>query len=300
MDKNGCPIVEAAFITTKERVHCLSAFAAAEIHWMSKPSINLELAGAYKRTIAASLDRIWENVFDWEHLSHLHKSSFASCELIERSNAGWRVALAFRGGAATQIIELRADRANGRYVSTTLAGEGAGTEIRVMLTELARHITAVRVEFHLPESDSARLAKLAEAYRATYARLWDEDEAMMRHREAALAHRNRMVTADAALDLGTEAAVRNALPLSFELATVPFRVVELDGSLVAHATVCPHWLGPLADALVEQGAVRCPWHGYSFDVRSGRCLSGQALELAPAPTVTVVDGRVLAVTRVRS
>ena len=299
MVKNGCRTVEAAFVTTKERVHCLSALAAAEVHWMSKPSIDLALAGVYKRTVAASLERIWENVFDWEHLDHLHESSFASCELIERGNVGWRVALTFRGGAATQIIELRADRANGRYVSTTMAGEGAGTEIRVMLTEVARHSTAVRVEFHLPESDSARLARLAEAYRATYARLWDEDEAMMRHREAALAHRERAVTADASLDLGTEAAVRNALPLSFELANVPFRLVELDGSLVAHATVCPHWLGPLAGALVEHGAVRCPWHGYSFDVRSGHCLSGQALKLAPAPTVTVVDGRVLAVSRAR-
>ena len=267
------------------------------MHGMSEPLIELAFAGAYIRTVAASLDRIWENVFDWEHLAFLHDSSFTSCELIERGNAGWRVALTFRGGAATQIIELRADRVSGRYVSTTLAGDGVGTEIRVMLSELARHSTAVRVEFHLPESDSARLARLAEAYIATYARLWDEDEAMMQHREAALARPKRTVAADASLDLGTEAAVRSALPLSFELATVPFRVVELDGSLIAHATVCPHWLGPLADAVVEHGAIRCPWHGYRFDVRSGRCLSGQALKLALAPTVSVVDGRVLAVGR---
>ena len=264
---------------------------------MSKPSINLVLAGVYKRTVAASLDRIWENVFDWEHLAHLHESSFTTCELIERGNAGWRVALTFRGGAATQIIELRADRANGRYVSKTLAGDGAGTEIRVMLTELAPHSTDVRVEFHLPECDSVRLARLGEAYCAAYARLWDEDEAMMRHREAALARPKRTVPADASIDLGPEAAVRKALPLNFELCTVPFRIVEFDGSLVAHSTICPHWLGPLADAQIEDGAVRCPWHGYSFDVRSGRCLSGQRLMLAPAPVVTVVDGRVLAVSR---
>ena len=280
-------------------MNCLSALAATKARRMSRPLIELALAGVYKRTVAASLDRIWENVFDWEHLAHLHESSFTTCELIERGNAGWRVALTFRGGAATQIIELRADRANGRYVSTTLAGDGAGTEIRVMLTERAQHSTAVRVEFHLPESDSARLARLGEAYCATYARLWDEDEAMMRHREAALARPKRTVPADASIDLGPEAAVRKALPLTFELCTVPFRIVELDGSLVAHSTVCPHWLGPLADTQIKHGAVRCPWHGYSFDVRSGRCLSGQRLTLATAPAVTVVDGRVLAVSRAR-
>lgn len=261
---------------------------------MSKGSTELALAGVYTRTVAASLDRIWENVFDWEHLAHLHESTFASCELIEHDNAGWRVALTFTSGAPAQIIELRADRANGRYVSTTLAGEGVGTEIRVMLTELAQHSTAVRVEFHLPEADDVRRAGLGEAYRAAYARLWDEDEAMMRHREAALARPRKSAPVGATVDLGCEAAVRDSLPLTFELGTEPFRLVELDGALHAHAATCPHWLGPLDESEVEQGAVRCPWHGYRFDVRSGRCVSGQPLALHPAPTITVVDGRVIA------
>ena len=261
---------------------------------MSKPLIDLALAGVYKRTVEASLDRIWENVFDWEHLAHLHESSFASCELIEQSDTGWRVAVVPQSGVATQVIELGSDRAGGRYVSTTLAGAGAGTQIRVILTPLAQHLTDVRVEFHLPEFDETRLAGLAQAYIATYTRLWDEDEAMMRHREAALARPGKTVPIGASIDLGTEAAVRNALPLNFELCTVPFRVVELDGALVAHATTCPHWLGPLSHAPDQPGAVRCPWHGYHFDIRTRRCLSEPALRLTPAPTITIVDGRVRA------
>lgn len=261
---------------------------------MGKPAVQLALAGIYTRTVEASLDRIWENVFDWEHLAHLHESSFASCELIEKNRSGWRVALTLNGGQASQVIELRADRAAGRYVSTTLAGSGSGTEIRVMLAPVAQHLTDVRVEFHLPEFDEARLASLAQAYVATYARLWDEDEAMMRHREAALARPGKTVSIGASIDLGTEAAVRDGLPLSFELDTVPFRVVELDGALVAHAAICPHWLGPLAQEPAQPGAVRCPWHGFRFDIRTRRCLSEPALRLAPAPTITVVDGRVRA------
>ena len=224
----------------------------------------------------------------------MHESSFESCELIEQCDTGWRVALTPRTSAATQVIELRADRAKGCYVSTTLAGAGVGTEIRVMLTPLAQHLTDVRVEFHLPEIDEARLAGLAQAYIATYARLWDEDEAMMRHRETALARPGKAVSIGASIDLGTEAAVRDALPLSFELGTVPFRIVELDGALVAHATICPHWLGPLSQAPDQPGAVRCPWHGYRFDIRTRRCLSEPALRLAPAPSITIVDGRVRA------
>lgn len=41
-----------------------------------------------------------------------------------------------------------------------------------------------------------------------------------------------------------------------------FRIVELDGALVANAATCPHWSGPLDEAPVLDGCVRCPWHGY--------------------------------------
>lgn len=261
---------------------------------MAEPDVQLALAGIYERSVTASLDRIWENVFDWEHLAHLHESSFAKCELIERHDAGWRVALTPQGSAATQVIDLRTDRENGRYVSTTLAGAGTGSEIRVTLAPRAQHLTDVRVEFHLPEFDEARLASLGQAYIATYARLWDEDETMMRQREAALTRPAKSISGVSPLDLGSEAAVRQALPLSFDFDSVAFHVVELDGALVAHASVCPHWLGPLSKEHGQPGTVHCPWHGYRFDIRTRRCLSEPALRLARAPSITVVDGRVRA------
>jgi len=36
----------------------------------------LTLVTTYQRTIHASLERIWENVCDWEHLPWLYRSSF--------------------------------------------------------------------------------------------------------------------------------------------------------------------------------------------------------------------------------
>ena len=47
-----------------------------------------------------------------------------------------------------------------------------------------------------------------------------------------------------------------------------------------------HWLGPLDDAPLEDGCVRCPWHGYLFDIRTGRSSDGHRLRLAPSPRVT--------------
>ena len=254
----------------------------------------LHLAAIYRREVGASLARIWENVFDWEHLAHLHDGSFASCELIDRGIWGWRVALATTiRREDRQVIELRADRAAGRYVSTTLEGTGSGTEIRVALAARNPQRTGVAVEFHVPEGRADRLAAIGSAYSAAYVRLWDEDEAMMQRRERMLRRRKSEAPA-VPVDLGSADEVRSALPLGFEFAGRPFRLIELGGALIAHSSVCPHWLGPLDDAPVADGTVRCPWHGYRFDLASGVCVSHNAPLLARPPVIHIEDGSVFA------
>ena len=60
-----------------------------------------------------------------------------------------------------------------------------------------------------------------------------------------------------------------------------------DGALVAHGTICPHWLGPLEDAVPQNGRLRCPWHDYLFDVRTGTSADGRGYRLAPTRRVMV-------------
>lgn len=265
----------------------MTATTATEAH-------ALNLAGTYRRRVNASLARIWENVFDWEHLAHLHDGSFATCRLVDRGPWGWRVELTTVGAPAAQVIQMRADRANGRYVSTTLGGTGLGTEIRVALAPVGPDQVDVTVGFHLPEARPERLEALGAAYVAAYAQLWDEDEVMMQARERMLT--SRMTPRDDArpVDLGDEIAVRANLPLPFAFGDAPFRLVELDGAMVAHSAICPHWLGSLDDAPVADGAIRCPWHGYMFDVASGACPAHPQLKLATPPAVRVTAGRVVA------
>ena len=253
----------------------------------------LTLAAVYQRQVHASPAQIWENVFDWEHLAHLHDGSFAACTLLDRGAWGWRVALTPAGGTP-QEIEMRAHRAGGRYISTTLAGTGAGTEIGVAIHPRAPGVTDVTVEFHLPEARPDRLATLGQVYCTAYARLWDEDEAMMQARERALTPRLAPDRIAPPLDLGNEAKLRASLPLVFAWGGASFRLVALDCALVAHSTVCPHWLGPLGDAPVVAGEVRCPWHGYRFAVATGACAAHPELKLAPAPAIRVEAGRVIA------
>ena len=247
---------------------------------------SLELAVTWRREVRAGIERIWENVFDWEHLPVLHEMYFNAVEQIEIGDWGWRVALTKNPGTPdrSMVLEMRADREKARYRVQTLSGDGAGTEIWTLLTPLAPHRTAVEVRYYLPERRPERLAALADKYRASCARLWNEDEAMMMRREEmmtrASAERRR---SEKPVPLGPSAGLRRRLPLLVEYEGEPFRIVEgEDGSLLAHATICPHWLGPLDEAAPQNGILRCPWHGYRFDMRSGESADGRGYRLAPA------------------
>lgn len=45
---------------------------------------------------------------------------------------------------------------------------------------------------------------------------------------------------------------------------------NLNGEFFAIQNTCPHRGGPLGEgSLDEDGVVICPWHGYSFNVKTG-------------------------------
>ena len=252
----------------------------------------LALTVTYNREIRAGIKRIWENVFDWEHLPILHETHFNAVELLDIGSWGWRVALTKQPGTPDRrmVLELQADRANARYRVQTLAGDGAGTEIWTLMEPKGPHRTAVEVRYYLPEPRPEKLIALAETYRCSCARLWDEDEAMMMRREAltARAATARNLTASAILHFGALSELRQRLPILVELDGEEFRILTTeDGTLLVHATTCPHWLGPLAEVEPEHGILHCPWHGYRFDMRTGDSVDGRGYRLAPAPLVTV-------------
>jgi nitrite reductase/ring-hydroxylating ferredoxin subunit len=256
----------------------------------------LNLAGVYRRHVHASMARIWENVLDWEHLPWLHGSTFHKADLIDSGDWGWRIRLINQPGdpARAQILHLRIDRPGRRYVVSTLEGPGQGSEIRVQLTPHAEHETGVEVSFMVHEARPERLKAIGESYIDVYTLLWDEDEEMMRARECAL-RASRPAERNAAAEpicLGTDDSVRARLPMAVDFAGTHWRIIDLDGALTVHAALCPHWLGPLDHAEVKDGCVTCPWHGYRFDIRTGKSADGRALQLANPPAIQLRDGEV--------
>ncbi|HEX4635975.1 MAG TPA: FAD-dependent oxidoreductase, partial [Rhizomicrobium sp.] len=55
---------------------------------------------------------------------------------------------------------------------------------------------------------------------------------------------------------------------------------------------CTHYHGPLAEGLVVDGTIRCPWHHACFDLRSGEALRAPAFDPLTCWRVEQQDGRI--------
>jgi nitrite reductase (NADH) small subunit len=53
-----------------------------------------------------------------------------------------------------------------------------------------------------------------------------------------------------------------------------YAIFNRDGVISAIDGICPHQGGPLAEGHIEGTIVTCPWHGWQFDVQSGKTPMG--------------------------
>lgn len=256
---------------------------------------DLTRVAVYRRSVHASLERVWENVRDWEHLPWLHRTSFSGIALEDEGEWGWRARIdsqPARPGNGFQL-ELVIENEERRYVARALDGATKGGEIWTRLTPVDAARTDIEVEFLAPDVRSASIGALGAAYTALYTTLWDEDERMMMYRQAMLDGGSAAPPKDLSpVELGLIDEVRAKLPLGVEVGGRRYRVVDVDGDLLVHPVACPHMLGPLDEGPVADGCIECPWHGYRFDLRTGRSSDGQGLRLPAAPIAEIDGARV--------
>jgi len=69
-------------------------------------------------------------------------------------------------------------------------------------------------------------------------------------------------------------------------------LTRVGGTCYAIGATCTHYSGPLAEGLIVDGTVRCPWHHACFDIRTGATLRPPALNDLPSWRVEERDGRV--------
>ena len=72
--------------------------------------------------------------------------------------------------------------------------------------------------------------------------------------------------------------------------THPVALTNVDGQLGALCNHCPHQGGPLGEGTIENGVLRCPWHGWDFDPLTGDSRDGHADRVAGYKLETRDDG----------
>ncbi len=63
-----------------------------------------------------------------------------------------------------------------------------------------------------------------------------------------------------------------------ELEGQPIAVFDVEGEIFALSDTCTHEGGPLSEGELQDATVTCPWHGATFDVRTGAVLEPPAEE----------------------
>ncbi len=72
----------------------------------------------------------------------------------------------------------------------------------------------------------------------------------------------------------------------------PVLVARVGGELFAIGAECTHYHGPLAEGLIKDGAVRCPWHHARFCLKTGEAVGAPAFDPVACYDVEETDGRV--------
>lgn len=83
--------------------------------------------------------------------------------------------------------------------------------------------------------------------------------------------------------------VREGVPLLGHLDGQPAILVRDGGRVHALGANCTHYGGPLAEGIVDGGAIHCPWHHACFDLSTGRA-HGPALDAIPCWDVRLENG----------
>lgn len=56
----------------------------------------------------------------------------------------------------------------------------------------------------------------------------------------------------------------------FQIAGKSVAIANVDGKLFAINSICLHHGGPLGEGDLEGNLVTCPWHGWQYDVSTGK------------------------------
>jgi nitrite reductase (NADH) small subunit len=69
-------------------------------------------------------------------------------------------------------------------------------------------------------------------------------------------------------------------------------VANVNGTITAMDNVCLHRGGPLGQGVIEGSKIICPWHGWTFDTKTGEAVHNPNAKVAVYP-IKIENGDVM-------
>ena len=73
---------------------------------------------------------------------------------------------------------------------------------------------------------------------------------------------------------------------------LPVALANVAGAIYAFGDSCRHMGGPLSSGLLRDAIVTCPWHGWAYDVRTGKSLIPPVGLRIPTYAVEIADDEI--------
>ncbi len=70
--------------------------------------------------------------------------------------------------------------------------------------------------------------------------------------------------------VATLAEIKEGMGKVVEIEGTPIAIFNVRGKFYAMDNTCAHRGGPLGDGILDDNIVTCPWHGWQWDVMSGK------------------------------
>jgi nitrite reductase/ring-hydroxylating ferredoxin subunit len=74
---------------------------------------------------------------------------------------------------------------------------------------------------------------------------------------------------------------------------LPVALANVDGTIYAFGDTCRHEGGPLSAGVLIGETVTCPWHGWTYSVRTGKSIVPPVGLRLPTYPVSVEDGQII-------
>ena len=77
--------------------------------------------------------------------------------------------------------------------------------------------------------------------------------------------------------------IQEGQPLVIDADNNTIALFKVQGAVYALDNTCPHQGGPLGEGYLDGFEVTCPWHAWTFDVKTGDCQSSPGFKQPTYP-----------------